>query len=196
MSLSLAVGRHTARLRRLLARHPTLRWIAIIVTCGGFAFSIWSHRDDVAEAREAWGSASPVWVADTDVAPGEPLVARTLDVPDAVAPADATRADPSGAAARQHIGRGEIITTIDIAGGSGALVLVPDGWLAVAVAERVPSGAQVGERVLVVADGSIIADEGLVVALDEGATIVAVPAASGPLVALADETGVRLLREP
>lgn len=196
MSLSLAVGRQTARLRRLLARRPALRWVAIVVTCGGFALSTWSHRTEVADAREAWGSSSQLWVAEADVAPGEPLLARSIEVPDAVAPADAAVTDPSGSTARQHVGRGEIITAVDIAGGSGVLALVPDGWIAVAVAERVPSGAQVGDRVTVVADGSVVADEGLVVAVGEGATSIAVPAERGPLVALADESGVRLLRSP
>jgi hypothetical protein len=195
MSLSLAVGRQTVRLRRLLARHPTLRWAAIVVTCGGFALSVWSHRDDVAEARDAWGTSSPVWVAEADTAPGEPIAARVVDVPVAIAPADATPTDPSGSAARQHVGSGEIVTRLDVAG-SNALALVPPGWLAVAVAERVPSGALVGERVVVVADGSVIAEEALVVALAEGAVSVAVPAERGPLVALADESGVRLLRLP
>jgi hypothetical protein len=196
MSLSLTVGRQTARLRRLLARHPALRWIAIVVTCGGFVLSTWSHRTDVADARSAWGSTSRLWVAEADVAPGEPLEARSIEVPDAVAPADPAVTDPSGSAARQRVGRGEIITAVDVAGGSGALALVPDGWIVVAVAERVPSGAQVGDRVTVVAEGSVIAEAGLVVGVGEVATSIAVPAERGPLVALADESGVRLLRSP
>ena len=196
MSLSLAVGRPTVRLRRLIARHPALRWTAIIVSCGGFALSVWSHRADVDEARAAWGSATAVWVAEADTAPGETIIARAVDVPDAVAPADATGHDPSGSTARQHVGRGEIVTSVDVAGGSGALALVPDGWLAVAVSERVPSGALVGERVLVVADGAVIADEAVVVGVGDGASSIAVPPDAGPLVALADESGVRLLRSP
>jgi hypothetical protein len=196
MSLPLAVGRQTVRLRRLLARHPSLRWIAIAVTCGGFSISTWSHRSDVAEARQAWGSSSPVWIAEADTAPGQPLAARSIDVPDAVAPAEAVGPDPTGATARQHVGAGEIITETDVAGRSGRLAIVPDGWLVVAVAERIPSGAEVGERVLVVADGSVIADEALVVAVAESVASVAVPAGVGPLVALADESGVRLLRSP
>jgi hypothetical protein len=54
----------------------------------------------------------------------------------------------------------------------------------------------VGDRVTVVADGSVIAEAGLVVGVGEGATSIAVPAERGPLVALADESGVRLLRSP
>jgi hypothetical protein len=196
MSLSLAIGRQTARLRRLLVRHPALRWIVIVVSCGGFALSSWSHRSDVADARAAWGSSARVWVAEADIEPGEPLMARSADVPDAIAPADPALADPSGSTARQHVGRGEIIAAVDVAHGSGALALVPDGWVAVAVAERVSSGAQVGDRVTVVADGSVITAEALVVAVGEDATSVAVASELGPLVALADEAGVRLLRSP
>jgi len=196
MSLIMVVGRQTTRVRRLVARRPWLRWVPITVCALGFTASVVSHRDDVERARDAWGDQVEVWVADAELDPGRPVVARSRRMPLAVVPAGAVDDDPDGAIARQRVGPGEIITATDLARGSPPGSLMPNGWLAVPVDESTPAGAQVGDRVRLAADGVTIADDAIVVAMVDEVPLVAVPADLAPLVALANDSGVTLLRAP
>ena len=196
MSLILVVGRETARVRRLVARRPWLRWIPITACALGFTASVISHRDDVERARAAWGDQVEVWVADAELEPGRPVAARPRHMPTAVVPSGAVDADPNGATARQRVGPGEIVTAADLTRGSPPGSLMPDGWLAVPVDESTPSGAEIGDQVQLAADGMTIADDAIVVAMVDAVPLVAVPADQAPMVALANESGVTLLRAP
>ena len=64
------------------------------------------------------------------------------------------------------------------------------------IAEATEAHARVGERVVVTTDGVIVSDRALVVDTNDGVPLVAVPAEVAPLVALANDTGVTLLRTP
>ena len=97
--------------------------------------------------------------------------------------------------ARQHVSSGEVVTEVDVTAGDGPQALVPPGHVAVAVDEAVPSGAAIGDRVLVAADGIELA-RGVVAAAGE-TPVVAVPEQDGPVVAAAAAGGsVMLLLEP
>lgn len=104
---------------------------------------------------------------------------------------------PAGAVARRRVSAGFPLAGADVAARPAPLGLVPDGWLAAPLVESPRSGADVGDRVRVVADGVAVAPEALVVGFVGDATLVATPADAAPLVALADASGqVTLLRVP
>jgi hypothetical protein len=195
MSLHLALGRVVAGARRGVARHRLIRWLPVTVCCCGLVVTVDAAMARVDAARHAWSETRSVWVATRDHAPGEPVVAERLELPMVAIPDDAAEDLAAAASARQHLGRGEIVTAADVTG-AGPLALVPPGWRALAVREPVASGAQVGERVDVVSDGVVIADGALVVDRIDDAVLIAVTVDAAALVAHAGEQGVALLRTP
>ncbi len=104
-------------------------------------------------------------------------------------PADAVIDLATDAVARQHIAAGEVIVTHDVSPTAAPQSLIPAGWLAVAVAEPVATGAQVGDGVTVATGGVVIAADGVVVGIVGGGLLVAVPADEAPQVAHAAATG-------
>ena len=104
----------------------------------------------------------------------------------------AITAAPTGSIARQHVGPGEILTDNDVVGSMSDTV--PVGWRTVAVAadERTLE-VSTGDRVDVVADGVVLAADGLVIARQTSTVVVAVPAELAPLVAVAALDGRAVL---
>ena len=196
MSIIDRMGSGMALLRRVLAPRPWARWVILIACVLLFLAAVADHRRQLTAARSAWGHSRTVWVTDRPIAAGEPISATPTDHPAAVLPDEPVEDDPSGVVARQAIGSGEVVVDVDVAPNGAPADLIPDGWLAVPVAEATPSSASVGERVVVTTDGAVVADDALVVADLDGAPLVAVPAEAAPLVALANESGVTLLRTP
>lgn len=113
-------------------------------------------------------------------------------------PPDAVESLSAGATARHRLRAHEIVVDVDVAASTTPHALIPDTWLAVAIAEPVPSGATVGDRVVVVSEGIRLADEALVVGRADGVTVVAVPDAAAPAVAAAagSPVGLALLLRP
>jgi hypothetical protein len=132
-----------------------------------------------------------VLVATRDVQPGDPLVvaAEIRAVPAPMIPVGALTEVDAGAVARQHIAAGEVVVAHDQSPTATPQSLIPTGWLAAAIAERVPSGARIGDRVTVATGGVVIAEEGLVVGVVGEGLLVAVPADAAPQVANAASTG-------
>lgn len=185
-------------MRRLVARRPWIQWVAIGSLGLGVAASVADAMAGLEAERIAWGEPVTVWVATADVPVGGPIVAETVEVPEAVRPADAIRELPDGSRARQVIGRGETLVRHDVWGAEDELGLAPPGWLVAPVEETPPSGARIGERVQVASDGFVIAPDGVVIDVErDGVTLVAVPAEVAPLLPMASTTdGVTLLRAP
>ena len=196
MSIIDRMGSSMALLRRVLAPRPWVRWIVLIVSAGVFLWAVVDHRRQLAAATAEWGDARTVWVTDRPIAAGEPIAASPADHPTAVLPDDAVDIDPSGSLARQAISAGEVVVGLDVAPNGAPTDLIPTGWLAVPIVESASSAAVVGERVVLTTDGVVVADEAVVVADLGGAPLVAVPAEAAPLVALANDSGVTLLRMP
>ena len=180
-----------ARLRYVLARRPWLYWAAVAVLAAAIALVVASAVASVDDARRAWGATRTVVVATADLAPGTALAGHTeaRPHPSPMVPARAVTAIAPDAVARQHVAAGEVLVDLDIAAGHLPFALIPSGWHGVPVAEPVPSGAAVGDRVAAVSAGAMLAPEGVVVARGDGTLVVAVPADEAPAVAAAAAAG-------
>jgi hypothetical protein len=177
--------------RRVLARRPWLYWAGVAglaVLAGATVSHAASGIDD---AKAAWGESRAVLVAVDDVEPGRALASVTerRELPAPLVPADAASTIEPGAIAMQRIGRGEVVMAHDVGAAGGPQALIPEGWLAVPVAEAVPSGALVGDRVAVASGGITLADDGVVVGVTAASVLLAVPAVEAPLVAQAASSG-------
>lgn len=184
------------RLRRVIARRPWIQWFVIVSLALALGAAVEDAVSAVERERDAWGESVTVWIATSDTDVGDVVDARSDAVPVAIRPERATGTDPTGSAARQAIGRGDIVTDLDVMPPDDELALVPDGWLVAPLRQSTPSGAGLGDAVLVASDGFVVA-EGLVVGFVDDVTLVAVPAVDAPLVPAAAETArVTLLRVP
>ena len=82
-----------------------------------------------------------------------------------------------------------MLVDTDVAAGAAPVALIPDGWRGVAVAEAVPSGSAIGDRVAAASGGIVLATDGVVVGQTGDAVILAVPAAEAAQVAAAGAAG-------
>ncbi len=184
-----------------MARRPWLYWLAVLTLAAGAGLVVARAGASVDAARRDWGATRDVVVASVDLAPGDPLAGH-IEIrsrPGPMIPAAAvTDADElAGALARQHVGAGEILVAPDIVATASPQALIPPGWSAVAVAEPVPSGAGVGDRVAAASGGAVLAAAGVVVGRVGDAVLVAVPDDAAAAVAAASTTGdLTLLLRP
>ena len=188
-----------ARVRLVLARSPWLYWAIVAVLAATAGLFVMRAADGVEAARESWGEPRQALVAMHDVEPGAPLhgVVELRQLPEPMVAADAVVDLATDAVARQRIAAGEVIVTHDVSATAAPQSLIPDGWLAVAVAEPVATGAHVGDGVTVATGGVVIATDGVVVGLVGDGLLVAVPADEAPQVAHAASTGdVAVLLKP
>lgn len=178
------------RLRRILVRRPWIHWAIVGFAAMGAAATALDHAEDVDAARRAWGDTATVFTASRPLEPGDEVAFSTVEIPVALTGDHVASADSlEGAIARQHIAAGEVISTLDVAPRPGPTALIPDGWLGVPLIESPPSGADVGDSVVIVSDGIVIGDDALVVRHLDGVTTVAVPAEIAPLLPAAAEGG-------
>lgn len=190
-------ARLAAGARRTVAKRPWLQWFLIVALAIGVAASVHDRMAALDAERAAWGTTVEVWIGNGDHEIGDEIAAAHAEIPAAVVPDGAVADSPTGMAARQRIGRGEIITDGDVMAPDDEDALAPAGWLITPLDEPTPSGATLGERVQVVSGGYVIADRGVVVGFVEEVTLVALPADIAPLVpAAAESADVTLLRVP
>lgn len=189
-----------ARCRYELARH---RWVYRAVVVGLLVAAVWATATlnaGVAAERARWGETIAVVVATTEIGPGDALHGRVTERehPVAVVPADAIHSVDDDTTARRRIPAGGVVTGLDVSAAGGPQALLGPDQLAVAVTERVPSGAVMGDTVVVTTEGIVLADDATVVAVHDDRVTVAVDAAVAPMVAAAVEgpSGVSLLLTP
>lgn len=188
-----------ARLRHVLARRPWLYWLAVLAVAAGAGLAVADAVAAVGDARRAWGVERTVLIATRDAAPGEPLdgVVEGQPRPVPMIPDAALTEAPAGAVLRQHVSAGEIAVEADVTPTAAPQALIPPGWQGVAVSERVPTGAAVGDRVAVASGGVVLAGDAVVVAARGEAVLVAVPAPEAAAVAAAvSAADVALLLHP
>jgi hypothetical protein len=189
------------RMRMLLARRPWLYWslVGIIAIAAGVA--VMSAMGDVRRRRDAWGSATTVFVTTRDVAVGESLsgAVASREVPDAIVPPAALTEVPPLATATQRLAAGEIVVDIDVIDEPGPLALVPDGWVAIDVPRNDdPLDTSLplfdaGDSAVVLADGSIVAERAIIVDVAADGVAVAVPLDDAARVAQAANQRVAVL---
>lgn len=185
-----------ARVRHVLARRPWLYWLAVLAAAVIVGLLVADATAGVDAARREWGEDRTVLVAGRDAAPGEALAAVAVAAvwPAPLVPVAALAADADPAAVlRQHVRSGQLLVDADVVVTAAPMALIPEGWRALAVAEPVPSGAAIGDRVEIAAGGVALSDQGVVVGYRDEAVIVAVPAAVAPMVAHAASTGDAVL---
>ena len=180
-----------AHVRRVLAHRPWLYWsaVGVLALVAGLLVSRAASRIEAAQA--AWGEPRSVYVAISAVEPGTPLAASTQrrELPAPLVPAAAvTELDP-GATARQRIAPGEVVVRQDVSAVAAPQALIPDGWLAVSVAEAASTGVRAGDAVSVASGGVMLARDGVVVGTTGESVLVAVPAEDAALVAHAASSG-------
>ena len=171
------------RMRMLLARRPWMYWLLVGAITLAIAAAVAAAMGDVRRQRDAWGHATTVFVTTRDVAIGERLTGAVTarDVPTAVVPQAALTELPAVATATQRLTAGEIVVDIDVADEEAPLALVPDGWLAIDVPrtdEPLDAGRalfDIGDSAIVLADGSIVAEQAIVVDVAGDRLAVAVP---------------------
>jgi hypothetical protein len=185
--------------RRVLAKRPWLYWVGV----GGLALLagmiVSQAASGIDDAKAAWGEPHTVFVAVADIEPGASLsgAAARREIPTPLVPPGAATEIEPGAIARQRIGQGEVVMAHDVGATGGPQALIPDGWLAVGIAEPVPSGARVGDEVGVASGGVTLVDDGVVVGVEAESVLVAVPAPAAAQVAQAASTGdVAVLIKP
>jgi hypothetical protein len=171
-----------AWVRLMVARHPSIYWLAIAVVAAVVGLSAARAMFSIDEARRSWGEQQTVWIVSLAAEPGQPIIAEARDIPVAVVPAGAVGASPGGAVARQRIGAGEVITDLDLAVG-GSAGLIPDGWVAFAVPAAVEHFST-GDHLSVYSADQFVSS-GVVVADGEADVMVAIPADAGPAMAAA-----------
>jgi Flp pilus assembly protein CpaB len=158
--------------RRLLARHPMARWVAVAGLAIVAAMTVSAQLRAVEAQRRSWGETIPVWVARSTIEPGTTLDAgrvRADRYPAAMVPPGAIT--ELGGTAHQVIGAGEIVVESDVAPTAGPAALIPAGWAAVAVPMTELPVAP-GDVVAVAAGGTVV--PGLVVDHAAGTALVAV----------------------
>lgn len=180
-----------AQLRRLVARRPWLYWAAVGALALLVGVLVSQATSQVEAAKEAWGETRGALVAIAEVQPGEPVAGATelRQLPTPMVPEGAVSELEPGATATQRIAPGEIVMAHDVAATSGPQTLIPDGWLAVSIAEPVPTGVRTGDDVSVASAGVVLADDAVVVGVVGESVLVAVPAAEAPQVAQAASSG-------
>jgi hypothetical protein len=174
------------RLRLLLARRPWIYWLTVAVLAATVAAAVASSAADLDRQRNAWGQTVTVFVANTALAPGDPIggALSATKVPLAMIPDSALRDQPDpGATALQHIAPGEIVVGIDVAAGDGPTALLPPGWMAITIDAGEPDVFRLGDHVAVLAGGAIVAADGVVVRLVAAGVVVGVSAEVGAAVA-------------
>jgi hypothetical protein len=180
-----------AQLRRALARRPWLYWAAVGALALLVGVLVSRATSQVEAARNAWGETRGVIVATVDVRPGEPLAGATeqRQLPTPMVPVGAVGALEAGAMATQRIAVGEVVMAHDIGATAGPQTLIPEGWLAVPIAEPVPSGVRTGDDVAVASGGVILAADAIVVGVVGESVLVAAPGDEAPHVAQAAASG-------
>ncbi len=173
------------RVRILLARRPWIYWTAISVVAVVVGVSVAGLLSDIRRARESWGETTTALVAVTLVEAGEVISDsyEAREVPLAMVPPAALTSMPPGAIATQKISVGEIVLTSDVDHGAGPLALLPSGWLAMSVQMSVDDTFVAGAPAVIVAAGSTIAPNAVIVRIVADGLIIGVPADVAPAVA-------------
>lgn len=177
----------------------------VIAICAGVAAVVFFVNVIQLQSQKQQLAANfTVLVATSDIASGDPVtgsVVQPLLVPASLVAATIITDLPNTAYARQTIGAGEIITTINVADESSSNSIVPAGWRTIAITSPTalpPMSA--GDHVDVIANGVVLVANAVVVSTSGESSssssvvlfthvVIGVPADSAPSVATAAALG-------
>ena len=152
------------RLRLLLARRPWLYWLVVGLCATTVWWSVSAAADGVESERARWGATQRVWVTTAPVAAGSTIAVVAHDYPQAMVPAAAVTAEPSGLAAHA-LAAGEVVVSGDVADEGG---LAPADWLVFAVSADDGPNLAAGDEVAIFGSGQWWCD-GVVAAVSDNA---------------------------
>jgi hypothetical protein len=194
------------RLRLAVARRPWIHWLIVCAVAALVATVVIGAVADARRERASWGSTARVLVATRALDAGDVVrgAAELRELPLAMVPATAVRSPTTARTVVRQVAAGAVIVDLDVAAASGPLALLPDGWLAVTVAAanqfgsgQVGSGQfgngqfgngasgdvdttaslfTVGSAAAVLADGRLVAEDAIIIAVGADVLVVAVPA--------------------
>ena len=143
-----------ARIRWLLARHPSIYWTIVAVTGLVVVLSVRSASDAATTERDRWGTSVVAYVTTGFVARGDTVVAEPHDVPLALLPEGAlVDPPPPGAVAAHDLAAGDVLGSTDVADSGG----VPSSWVVLRVSSPAPH-LVAGDDVAVLGAGSLLCD--------------------------------------
>lgn len=151
---------------RLCRDHRLQRWA--ITSCAAIAAAVFLVNVIQLQSQKNRLAANfTVFVATANMATGDPVSTaevRPLLVPASLLAASVITDLPDTAFARQSIGVGEIITSINVGDKSSSITAVPTGWRTVAITSptALPPMA-VGDHVDVIANGVVLVANAVVV---------------------------------
>ena len=182
-----------AHCRSFLARHRRLYWCVVATITAIVALLAAQHQQRVESARRSWADPVDVWVAGRELAPGDDTQLERRSLPRAAIPDGALVADPGPVAVLRHLHRHEVATVDDV--GTATSRLAESGSRIVRVrTDELGAMVEVGDRVDVVADGRMVATDGVVIAVTPGAVAVAVAAEqAAPAASAAHDGGAELV---
>lgn len=175
-----------AHVRSFLARHRAARWVFVTALAGVVAAVLAAQSAALERERRSWGEGRTVWIASTDLAPGDPVLVQAVSAPPALVAPTAVIDDPSASIALRPVATGEILVIGDV-GDRDELAPADRRRVAVA-ADETTLAVSVGDVVDVidaVAAGAVVATDAVVVEVTPTAVVVAVPASAAPMVAAA-----------
>ena len=172
---------------RRARRSLVLRWVAVAVAAALVAVEAASVGAAARAARDRWGEVAPFAVAVTRLEAGDRIGADDVVVelrPVAVVPDEALASAPVGRVVSATVLAGEVLVADRVAPGgtSATAALVPEGWRAIAVPASPAPPVEPGDRVDVLAP-DVVAEDAVVVHVDDDVVTVAVSAADAPAVA-------------
>jgi len=187
-----------------LCRDHRLQRRAVALCAGIAAVVFFVNVIQLQSQKQKLAANFNVFVATRDIAAGDPVttaVVRPLLVPASLVAATVIAGLPNTAYARQSIGVGELITSINVADESSSISIVPAGWRTIAITSSIalpPMSA--GDHVDVIANGVVLVANAVVVSTSGELSppssmvfithvVIGVPADSAPSVATAAALG-------
>ncbi|MGB0112857.1 MAG: hypothetical protein WBP59_06520 [Ilumatobacteraceae bacterium] len=178
-----------ASARLMLARRPWLYWVFVASITAVIVFAVRQQLAAVDETKATWGTTRDVLMADRSLAPGDPIAASIVALPDAMIPVGALSDVPSDALLQQRVAAGEVLLDIDIAVGRGPAARAPAGSVVVALIDPLSRALSIGLEVQVAADGLILSERATVVDVADDVVFVAVEPGEAASVAAAAHAG-------
>lgn len=190
------------RLRHETARHPWLYRAMVAALALTALWSAVSFADRLEVERASWGATRAVVVTADAIDNGSALHGSvvTRHHPTAVVPESAVAPEDIApdTLARRDLPVGVVLTSSDLRHPDRQHELLEPHQVAVTVAERIRSGARLGDTVVVVSEGLVLTERATVLSVDDDRVVLAADARHAPMIAAAASGpgGVSLLIAP